>query len=75
MEILRTSQRLLAHALLKGFQNSRVEGKQKLILQVHHHPDTNTKKTQKKKVRDQYLIDEQRQTSLAKYEQKIPPIP
>ena len=46
-----------------------------LILQVHHHPDTNTKITQKKKVRDQYLIDEQRQTSLAKYEQKIPPIP
>ena len=38
------------------------------------HPDTNTKKTQKKKVRGQYLIDEQRQTSLAKYEQKIPPI-
>ena len=46
-----------------------------LILQVHHHLDTNTKITQKKKVRDQYLIDEQRQTSLAKYEQKIPPIP
>ena len=46
----------------------------KLILQVRHHPDTNTKITQKMKVRDQYLIDEQRQTSLAKYEQKIPPI-
>ena len=32
----------------------------KLMLQGHHHPDTNTKITQKRKVRDQYHIDGQR---------------
>ena len=58
---------LLAHALLKHFQNSRVGGNPKLILQGHHHTDTNTEVTQKKKVTDQYQIDEQ--TFLAKYEQ------
>ena len=32
----------------------------KFILQGHPHPDTNTKITQKRKVRDQYHIDGQR---------------
>ena len=64
----------LAHALLKLFQNSRVKGKSKT------HPTISTShryqhRDNTEKERDQYHIDEQRQTSLAKYEQKFPPIP